>query len=97
MAEPITNLMTHGEISRAIGLRIRAHRQFSKLSRQELAAKSGVSVPTIARLELKGVSTLSVIIKLAQALNALDTFNQLFEVSSYSSMDEFLSSTERMK
>ena len=89
----ISPLLTHAELLYTIGAKARQRRELLGLSRRELAAKSGVSEPTIARFELNGTATLSVMIKLARALNALDSFNSLFSTESYSSLDEFLHAT----
>ena len=95
MLEPITSLMNPGEVSSAIGTRVRAARRAAKMSRKELAIKSGVSVPTIARLELTGTATLMVLIKLAQTLNLVESFDRLFVVSKFNSIDEFLGTQEK--
>jgi transcriptional regulator with XRE-family HTH domain len=89
-ALPITSLMSHGEITRALGHRVRAKRKSLNLSRKELSEKSGVSVPTISRLELTGVSTIAVLIKLAEALGAVDSLDSLFKISEFKSLDEFM-------
>ena len=88
--DPITTLMTQSEICKTIGERVRSRRKQLKLSRKALSLKSAVSVPTISRLELKGVTTLGVLVKIAQALGAVDSFDSLFSVSKYGSMREFL-------
>jgi transcriptional regulator with XRE-family HTH domain len=86
----ITSLMSHGEIMRALGVRVRAKRKSLKLSRKALSEKSGVSVPTISRLELTGVSTISVLIKLAEALGVVESLDSLFQVSEFTSLEEFM-------
>ena len=82
--------MSHGESMRALGVRVRAKRKSLKLSRKELSEKSGVSVPTISRLELTGVCTISVLIKLAEALGAVESLDSLFQVSEFKSLEEFM-------
>lgn len=89
-SEPITSLMSHAEVCQAVGLRARACRERLKLSRRELSLKSGVSVPTIGRFERQGVTTLSVIAKLATALGILGTLDGVFAVPKYKTMQEFL-------
>ena len=82
--------MTHGEILRAIGARVRNRREAQGLSRAQLAKKSSVSVPTISRLELSGLATISVLIKLMSALNAIETLEPILKSPQFTSMDEFL-------
>ncbi len=60
------------------------------LSRNDLARRSGVSVPTISRFELHGIITLSAMIKIAQALNCVESFGSLFGTPKYESIEEFI-------
>lgn len=92
MEKPIFEFLTHAEICQEIGRVAKNRRKLSKLSRGELAAKSGVSVPTIARFENSGIATVGVMVKLAWALDATDTLSTLFAAPKYKSMDEFLQS-----
>jgi len=82
--------LTPGEIALAIGKRARARREELGLSRSELAQKSGVSLPTISRFETKGTATVLVMAKLAHAMDAVDSFERLFSISGFKSLDDFL-------
>lgn len=86
---PFTSLLTHGEQCVLVGKKARALREQRGLSRRELADKSGVSTATISRFELEGTATLSVMLKVADALGATETFESLFKVQTYASLDEF--------
>ena len=92
--DPILSLMTFGQICRFIGGQVRKRREYLDLSRKELAKKSGVSEPTIARLELKGVATIGVVVKLAMALDSVETLTAIFASPKYKSIDEFVRSEE---
>ena len=87
--DPFT-LMTHGQILRSIGAAARARRRQLNLSRRELSEKSGVSTATISRFETGGVATVSVMTKLARALESLEDLEGLFHTSRYASLEEFV-------
>ncbi len=86
----IPALMTHQELCRRIGSKVRNCRKHFGLSRRELSEKSGVSVATITRLENEGVATISVLIKLGNALGVLDTLEHIFDTPQYKTIDEYL-------
>lgn len=86
--------MTYGQICKTIGQRVRERRERQKLSRDELAKRSGVSSATIARFELKGIATVGVMVKLALALNALDSFSALFASPKFRSIEEMVAASE---
>ena len=85
----LSDLISHQEQLRIVGAKARALRDQRRLSRGALAEASGVSVPTIARFENHGTATLSVMLKIAVALDALSSFESLFAVSSFDSLEEF--------
>lgn len=59
--------------------RFKKRRKESKISQKELATKSGVSYGSIRRFEGSGEISLSSLLKLANALNCLQDFNELFK------------------
>ena len=59
--------------------RTKQRRKELKLSQKDLATKSGVSYGSIRRFEKSGEISLTSLIKIASALNALEDFNQLFK------------------
>ena len=65
-------LNTATEICTRIGQRLRALRLSSNLSQAELAARAGVSLMMLRRLETGGEGPLLAWVKLLQALRALD-------------------------
>lgn len=89
---PISALMTVGEVTRTIGSRVRLRREEKSLSREALSKLSGVSVPTISRLELKGTATLLNLIKLLHALGSIEGADSFLKPPKFSSLDEFLKS-----
>ena len=80
----VTDLMTH------FGEKVKTRRKYLRLSRSELAKKSGVSKSTIERLETKGIGTLKVLIKLAITLDSLETFETLFDTPKIEKLEKFL-------
>ena len=59
--------------------RIKQRRKELNLSQKDLATKSGVSYGSIRRFEKSGEISLTSLLKIANALNALEDFNQLFK------------------
>jgi transcriptional regulator with XRE-family HTH domain len=88
--QEISPLLSLSEVCETLGARTRVRRKSLKLSRRELSEKSGVSVPTIGRFETKGVATLSVVVKIAFALQAVDTLNSVFIAPKSKSIEEYL-------
>jgi transcriptional regulator with XRE-family HTH domain len=86
----ISALMTHVELLKAIGGKVKKCRKHFGFSRRELAEKSGVSIATITRLENEGVATISVLVKIANALGVSETLEGIFKTPEYKSIDEYL-------
>jgi transcriptional regulator with XRE-family HTH domain len=68
------------DIMMAMAAREKILRKQQKLSQQELALRSGVSFGSIKRFETSGEISLVSLLKIAQALNCLDDFQNLFVV-----------------
>ncbi len=66
------------EIRRDIAARAQARRLVLNMSQKELAARSGVSLGSLKRFEITGEVSLSSLLSIALALNALDAFADLF-------------------
>lgn len=60
--------------------RVKAHRKRHKISQQKLAERSGVSFGSIKRFETSGEISLVSLLKIAQVLNCLEDFQQLFSL-----------------
>ena len=73
------NVTTEQAIICSLIDRVKLRRKESKLSQKDLATKSGVSYGSIRRFEKSGEISLSSLLKIANALNALEDFNQLFK------------------
>jgi transcriptional regulator with XRE-family HTH domain len=89
MMPDILPLMSCAELAAFVGKRVLARRKFFKMSRRELAEKSGVSSATLSRLESSGTATLLVLAKVAIALGGVDTFAELLATPKARSFDEF--------
>lgn len=70
---------TESGIISALVERVRLRRKEAKLTQRTLAVKSGVSYSSIRRFESTGDISLSSIIKIADALDCLTDFNNLFK------------------
>lgn len=81
------SLSTNPEIEKELGKRLRDRRLDMNLSQTEIADRSGLSRRTITAIEHGEGSTLSTLIALLRALNALDTLEQFLPDPGISPMD----------
>jgi transcriptional regulator with XRE-family HTH domain len=72
------DLATHQEISQALGQRLHTQRLAQNLSQAELAARAGVGLATLKRLEQSGACSMEALIRVAQALGLAGGFEALF-------------------
>lgn len=84
------NQKTPNEIARSLAEKIKQQRKKMKISQQELAQKSGVSLGSIKRFETKYEISLQSFIKIAIALDLDGDLENLFTTKPYSSIDEVI-------
>ena len=84
------NQKTPNEIAKSIAEKIKQQRKKLKISQQELAQKSGVSLGSIKRFETKYEISLQSLIKLTIALDLEGDFEKLFSNKTYTSIDEVI-------
>ena len=70
---------TPKEIMLLLGERIRQLRKERKLSRQDLADRSGVPAPTLRKFEQTGIISLESLLKLVKVVGRLQEFEQLLQ------------------
>ena len=81
---------TPNEIAKNLAEKIKQQRKKLKVSQQELAQKSGVSLGSIKRFETKYEISLQSLIKIAIALDLDEDFEKLFSNKTYTSIDEVI-------
>lgn len=93
------NLATQQEISLALGERLRAQRLAQDLAQEDLAARAGVSLSTLKRLESVGVCGMDSVIRVAQALGLAGGFESLFvlKIESIAQMEQAEKSTTKKR
>ena len=84
------NQKTPNEIAENLAEKIKQQRKKLKVSQQELAQKSGVSLGSIKRFETKYEISLQALIKIAIALDLDRDFENLFITKTYKSIDEVI-------
>ena len=84
------NQKTPNEIAKSLAEKIKQQRKKLKISQQELAQKSGVSLGSIKRFETKYEISLGSLIKIAIALDLDSDFEKLFSSKTYTSIDEVI-------
>ncbi len=83
------NIHTPKEIAHLLAGKARELRLMKEWTRDELAARSGISVSSLKRFEQTGQISLERLLKIAMALDALDGFAQLFEKPEAQTLAEF--------
>jgi transcriptional regulator with XRE-family HTH domain len=76
------NMMTPGEMQKAIAGRARDLRLELNLSQKTLSEKSGISYGSLKKFEQTGQISLGSLLKLAVILGCMDDFNALFALKS---------------
>lgn len=84
------NQKTPNEIARSLAEKIKHQRKKLKISQENLAQKSGVSLGSIKRFETKYEISLQSFIKIAIALDLDSDFEKLFSNKTYTSIDEVI-------
>lgn len=78
------------EVARKLAYDFRSRRVEKGITREAMAARSGVPLSNIARFEQKGLISLKNLIQLAIALGYLGEIQGIFSKPKYSTMDELL-------
>jgi len=84
------NQKTPNEIAKSLAEKIKRQRKNLKISQENLAQKSGVSLGSIKRFETKNEISLQSFIKIAIALDLDGDFENLFSTKTYASIDEVI-------
>lgn len=84
------NQKTPNEIAKSLAEKIKQHRKKLKISQENLAQKSGVSLGSIKRFETKYEISLQSFVKIAIALDLDKDFDNLFNSKTYTSIDEII-------
>lgn len=84
------NQKTPNEIAQNLAEKIKQQRKKLKISQENLAQKSGVSLGSIKRFETKCEISLQSLIKIAIALDLDSDFENLFTRKTYTSINEVI-------
>ncbi len=84
-------------LARKIAENLKQSRIKQRFTQEELAERSGVTLSSLKRFEQKAEISLSNLLKLAVALDALEAFESLFVDNEPNTLDEFLSDKEPKK
>lgn len=90
MNSQFLNQKTPNEIAKNLAEKIKRQRKMLKLSQENLAQKSGVSLGSIKRFETKYEISLQSFIKIVIALDLDRDFENLFTTKTYTSIDEVI-------
>ena len=84
------NPKSPNDIAKEFVEKIKRQRKLLKISQVQLAIKSGVSLGSIKRFELKYEISLNSLIKILIALNLEKDFENLFTQKTYNSIEEVI-------
>ena len=70
---------TPKQVMLQLGERVRQLRKAQKMSRQDLADRSGVPSPTLRKFEQTGIISLESLLKLVQIFGRLEEFEKLLQ------------------
>ena len=90
MNNQFLNQKTPNEIAKNLVKKIKQQRKKLRISQENLAQKSGVSLGSIKRFETKYEISLQSFIKIAIALDLDNDFENLFTQKTYASIDEVI-------
>jgi transcriptional regulator with XRE-family HTH domain len=80
------DLLPASAVCTLLGQRLRALRLTRNLGQAELAARAGCSLSAVRRLEAKGQGSLELMVRVAQALQAAQGFDALFQMPAVTSI-----------
>jgi transcriptional regulator with XRE-family HTH domain len=83
------NTLTEQSVVNGIVERAKKKRKQMKLSQKELAQKSGVTYASLRRFETTGEISLTSLLKIAHALNALKDFESVFKGQTITSLKDY--------
>lgn len=83
------NVTTEENILKGIVDRVKLRRKELKLTQKDLAKRSGVSYGSIRRFESCGEISLTSLLKIANAINCLEDFNELFKYQQITSLKDY--------
>lgn len=83
------NVTTEENILKGIVDRVKLRRKELKLTQKDLAKRSGVSYGSIRRFENSGEISLTSLLKIANAINCLEDFKELFKYQQITSLKDY--------
>ena len=83
------NTLTEQSVVNGIVERAKKKRKQMKISQKELSQKSGVTYASIRRFESTGEISLTSLLKIAHALDALKDFENLFKGQAITSLKDY--------
>ncbi len=82
---------TPKNVAKELASKFKGLRNKAKLSRRELAERSGVPESSIKRFETTGNVSLLSLLKISQTLKRMDDFNQLFNIDDIKDIEKLFS------
>ena len=83
------NVTTEENTLKGIVDRVKLRRKELKLTQKELSKRSGVSYGSIRRFESSGEISLTSLLKIANAINCLEDFKELFKYEQITNLKDY--------
>lgn len=83
------DVLTEEKVIKDLVDRVKQRRKELKISQKELSFSSGVSYASIKRFERTGEISLTFLLRIANALNCLQDFNQLFKTKQITNLKDY--------
>lgn len=90
----LPNCLSPHEVAKYIAARVKQRRLELNLTQGGLALRSDIKLPTYRHFEQTGEISLSALLRIAVALDALADFNELFAQRKYETIDEILNGSK---
>jgi len=90
----LPNCLNPHEVAKEIATRVRQRRLELNLTQSGLALRADIKLPTYRHFEQTGEISLSALLRIAVALDALADFNELFAQRKYETIDEILNDSK---
>jgi transcriptional regulator with XRE-family HTH domain len=84
------NFLLPEDLAAQMGKRAQARRLAANLSRKTLSLRSGVPASTLRKFETTGAIGLVSLLQVAQALDCMDEFTQMFMPKKIQSIEDFV-------
>lgn len=93
----LDQLKTPAEVHKEIAAAAKQRRLALNITQDDLSERSGVSLATLRRFEAGGAASLATVLAVAEALDTLDAFTNLFPPPEAQTLDDLEAAPQRLR